>query len=213
MGFKESGRVIYISICLLLAALVVYSNAFSTEALQKEPLQQVFPDVDNWKGTFDTSLDKEISAVLSLDDYLFRTYRKRDDTISLYIGYYRTTGKLGASHSPLVCFPGQGWELSDPEIVELRTDAGMINATTMVVKKGFDQQLILYWFQSYNMTSGGTFWQKVNNFWMRLNANPEDNAFVRVSAPIHDGNYGDAYERAVDFTRDFYPLFFKYITV
>ena len=204
---------IYIAICLLFSAVVVYGENFlpSVEPTNKQPLRQVFSDVGKWEGITDQSLTDEVTNYLNLDDYLFRSYKKDDIIVSLYIGYYRTTAKIGDSHSPLVCFPGQGWDVSNPQSAEVETNAGQVNATSMTVEKGSDRQLLIFWFQSYDMTSGGTFWQKIHNLWGRVNLNPEDNAFIRVSAPIIGDNNSKAFQYAEAFVEEFYPLFLNYI--
>ena len=62
-----------------------------------------------------TPLGPKIVKALELDDYANQSYSDGKDTISLYIGYYFTAKKVGAAHDPLVCFPGQGWVVSDTQ--------------------------------------------------------------------------------------------------
>jgi EpsI family protein len=211
MGYKANGRLTYILICLLATACLVYLKPSQNTSDAKEPLDKVFQNVSDWKSVRNTELQKNVIDALELDDYLFRTYSKDQRMVALYIGYYRTSTKIGAAHSPLVCFPGQGWEISVPEKVDAELASGKINAEKLIAKKGVHHELLLYWFQSYDMTSSGTFFQKVNNFWARLTSRPEDNAFVRVSVAIRDDNNDEALQTAIDFIRDFYPRFIRHI--
>lgn len=211
MGYKVNGRLIYIFICLLVTAFLINFKPSADIHDIKEPLSQVFVAVNGWKNVSDADMQQDIIDALDLDDYLFRTYSKDGRVVSLYVGYYRTAAKVGAAHSPLVCFPGQGWEISTPEKVDAYSESGKINVEKLIARKGRQHELLLYWFQSYDMTSSGTFWQKVHNFWARLNSRPEDNAFVRVSVPIQDDNNEAALKTAVDFIQDFYPHFLRYI--
>lgn len=211
MGYKANGRLIYIFACLFLASFLIYFKQSANIHDKKESLSNVFVNVNGWKYISDTNMQKNIVEALELDDYLFRTFRKDQRVVSLYVGYYRTATKVGAAHSPLVCFPGQGWEISLPEKVNAISDSGKINAEKLIIKKGRQHELILYWFQSYDMTSSGTFLQKVHNFWARLTSKSEDNAFVRVSVSIRNGNNEDALKTAINFIQDFYPNFLRYI--
>lgn len=212
MGYRQNARLINIIACLCFAVFFIHFKSSSENPNPKEPLNRVFADVDEWKGIEDVVLETEIVDSLGLDDYLFRNYRNGLDMVSLYIGYYRTTGKIGAAHSPLVCFPGQGWEVSTPRQATMKTTAGDINVEELVAQIGTHRELLLYWFQSYDMTSRGTFYQKIKSFWARVNSKPEDNAFVRVSVPIRDGNTVESYQKAVNFIQRFYPEFHAYIT-
>ena len=213
MGPKSTRRINYIISLLIFNTIVVYCST-SEKSLQttRQPLQTAFSDVGQWKGQNDVPLEQDIFAALKLDDYLFRNYQKNKRSISLYIGYYLTARKLGASHSPLVCFPGQGWEVSLPAEVELETRVGSISAEKLIVKKGMDKQLLIYWFQSYDQTSRGTLRQKLNSLLNKLLGKPEDNAFIRVSTSILNENYYDAYEMALSFINEFYPEIYNFIT-
>lgn len=211
MGNKTNRRLIYIVVCLLVAANFIYFVPSAEIHDIKNPLSSVFENINGWKNVHDTVIQQNFVTALDLDDYLFRNYSKDHQVVSLYVGYYRSTLKVGAAHSPLVCFPGQGWEISAPVKVDAESESGKIKAEKLIVKKGQQHELLLYWFQSYDRTSRGTFMQKVNNFWARLNSKPEDNAFVRVSVPIRENNTEGALDNAVEFVQDFYPHFLRYI--
>ena len=212
MGYRTNGRLIYITACLLIAAFFIYFRPPAETHDSKIPLSRAFSSFDGWKSIGDVNMQQGIVDALELDDYLFRSYSNDRSVVSLYIGYYSTTAKVGAAHSPLVCYPGQGWEISVPQKINVRKEEGTVNVEKLLVRKGRQRELLLYWFQSYDMTSKGTFWQKVHNFWARLNSNPEDNAFVRISVSIQGDNIDAAYITATDFIQDFYPRFLRYIT-
>ena len=198
--------------CLLVVAVFIYSRPSAMIPENKISLSEAFVSFGGWNDIGDIRMQQEIVDALELDDYLFREYRHDIQKITLYIGYYLTSSKLGGAHSPLVCFPGQGWKTSTPENVSIPSKDGRINAAKLIVSKGQNKQLLLYWFQAYDKTSGGTFRQKINNYWARLNAKPQDNAFVRISVLIQDDNYDAAYQTAVRFLQAFYPNFLQYIT-
>ena len=209
---KANGRLIYVVLCLAIAAFFIYFRPLAETHDIKTPLSKAFSSVDGWKTIGDANMQQGIVDALELDDYLFRSYTNEQSVVSLYIGYYRSASKVGAAHSPLVCFPGQGWGISIPQKIVFVQEGETVNMEKLLVSKGRQRELLLYWFQSYDMTSSGTFWQKVQNFWARLNSNPADNAFVRVSVSIEGESVDAAYKTATDFIGDFYPRFLGYIT-
>ena len=206
-----NGRLLYIVGCLLFAAFIIYFRPPAETHGIKTPLSQAFSSVDGWKSIGDVNMQQGIVDTLELDDYLFRSYSNDHSVVSLYIGYYRTAAKVGAAHSPLVCFPGQGWEISIPQKFKVELKGVTVNVEKLLVRKGRQRELLLYWFQSYDMTSSSTFRQKINTFWSRLNSNPEDNAFVRVSVSVHNDDNDAVLKSAVDFIDDFFPSFLRYI--
>ena len=211
MGRTIYRRLIYTFVCFLIAASIIYLNPSDGSISVKEPLNLVFSVVDEWEPVNVIEMQESFVDSLSLDDYLFRSYIKDGKTVNLYIGYYQTAEKIGAAHSPLVCFPGQGWTISTPRTMNIRSDAGMVHSARITAAKDGQQELIVYWFQSYDRTSGGTFMQKINGLWGRLKGNPADNAFVRVSVSVVDNNTDEAERNAVNFIKDYYPLFLAYI--
>ena len=212
MGSSRRNALIYMILCLSLTAAFLHARSSGHEVSPKTPLAKVLAVVPGWSTEGEIPLDLEIVTSLDLDDYLYQTYAKDAAYISLYIGLYRTGEKVGAAHSPLVCFPGQGWEISKPDGIELETAGGTIHLASMTASKGLHKELLLYWFQARDKTSRGTFQQKLYNFLEGLHRGPTDNAFVRVSIPISENDLEKQRQAAFDFIRDFYPLFLRHIT-
>ena len=179
------------------------------------PLLQSFTDLPGWLGMKSTPLTENIVRTLDLDDYLYRTYGASDLPVSLYIGYYRTAGKVGASHDPLVCFQGQGWQIVNrgkglhevPGVPDRQ-----VSYATMMVQRGNNRELIIYWFQTHDRTSDNTFKQKIDMIRQRLTGGGENNAFVRISAPLGKDNREIVRQKMMDFLDVFYPRFKEYIT-
>lgn len=211
MGSSKSRALIFMILCMATAAILLHARSSSYEVLPKPPLAQVMAVVPGWSIEGEIPLDEEIVKALDLDDYLYRTYTKDGAYLSLYIGLYRTAKKVGAAHSPLVCFPGQGWEISKPDGMQLETAGGTIYLADMTATKGRQKELLLYWFQARDKTSRGTFQQKLNNFMEGLHRGPTDNAFVRVSIPISETDIEKQRLAAFDFIRSFYPSFLSHI--
>lgn len=212
MGRTIKKRLIYTLACFLIAACIVYLNPPDDSFSIKEPLNLTFSNIEGWEPLDVTDLSKSIIDSLYLDDYLFRSYTKNGKVVTLYIGYYRKSDKIGAAHSPLVCLPGQGWEITLPQKVRIKVGEEFINSEKLISKKGSQQDLIIYWFQSNEETSSGTFKQKINNLIARIKGGGSENAFIRVSVSIKNDNVDDAFLSIEKFICDFYPILLKYIT-
>lgn len=183
----------------------------SSKASKKQiPLRQVLSDIKGWNVQV-IPLDEKIVGILLLDDYINQKYSKDDKTVSLFIGYYFTADKLGAVHDPLACFPGQGWVISNSEKRTLRIDEDDLQFVSMIVTKGQEKELILYWFQAFDKTSTGTFLQKANALWSRMLYAKEDNSFVRISIPIKGQSIEKAFKTGVEFIKAFFRLFLEYV--
>jgi len=211
VGQIANSRIILLIVCFFLAGSVVYSRTEQPPIVKTVQLHEVLSDIKGWNKSPPVPLDTEIAAALQVDDYININYFRGDETISLYVGYYYSTGKIGASHSPLVCFPGQGWLLSDREDKTIHVESDTINLEKMVASRGDRQELLIYWFQAYDRTSPGTFMQKVNNFLIKLKGDMDHNAFVRVTVPIKNNDFDKAYQTGVDYINAFYPPFLKFI--
>ena len=211
MGNLRYARVITVVICFALAAVFVYWQPASKAREKQHRLNEAFSHLEAWKAGGPISLDEKVVKSLDLDDYLNQNYSNDSETISLYIGYYLTGNKVGASHSPLVCFPGQGWVLSGTESKSVRVGQENLGLTVMVATKGETKELILYWFQAFDTAHPETFRQKVYAFWAKLVHHREDNAFVRVSLPMTGKDREKTFQTGISFLEVFYPRFLEYV--
>lgn len=205
-------------ICFLLTSLIIYwRNPESKPDKKREPLTKALTDINGWTMNGSTQFEKNVVDSLKLDDYVNQSFTKKineKDTLNLYIGYYYTGGKIGAAHDPLVCFPGQGWIVKGRDKGILKLDKKQdfsVSYSTMIVEKGQEKQLILYWFQSYDKSNPDTFSQKISSLWAKISNKGEDNAFVRISISIGDEPIEKYKGITLDFVKDFYPIFLNYI--
>jgi len=207
-------KIIILIIFFALTSVFIYWRPSSRAIEKKIPLTQALSDIKGWKSAMSTQLDPRIVKALKLDDYVNQTYSKGNNTVSLYIGYYLTTKKVGAAHDPLVCFPGQGWVLSDTQkdkIVLNPKPEDPIPYSSMIAQRGSQKELIIYWFQSYDKTNPDTFSQKITSLYQKIFKHREDNAFVRLSTPVGKKSLFECQETIHKFIRAFYPIFLNYV--
>ena len=215
MGHTGNKKVITVIILFLLTSLFVYGKPEPKRSIKKRSLNEALAMVDGWKTGSNVPFDKAVLETLALDDYLNRVYTKEGKSVSLYIGYYLTSGKVGAAHDPLVCFPGQGWDVSDRNTGTIKIDESAdisVSYSVMKVKRGEgDNQIILYWFQAYQAANANTFLQKMTTMMQKFTDANEDNAFVRLTCATAATSESECIETMKDFTRAFYPVFLEYI--
>lgn len=198
-----------------MTSILIYTRPESKPIKKEIPLNQALADLDGWKARGQIPLDQSITEALELDDYVNQVYTNKEKQVSLYIGYYLTGEKIGAAHDPLVCFPGQGWVVKSRDKGELILDKELsgdsISYSTMIVEKGDERQLILYWFQSYDITNPDTFSQKLSSLYGKIIKSGEDNAFVRISISLKQEPVSSYKETILEFIKVFYPEFLNYI--
>ena len=155
-------------------------------------------------------MDESVYQGLNADENVFRNYYSSSQgALNLYIGYYGTMRGGRANHLPQFCYTGQGWAIErwDKASIEMDPAMGPVDVQKMVVTKGSDRQLVLFWFQSFDqkvMSSGLELnLRKLKN---RLLYNRSDGAFVRLSTNVIGGDVERAFHRLSGFAKVLYPL-------
>ena len=186
-----------------------------TGAQPTMPLNQAFTNLADWPAMAPIPLTSDIVQALQLDDYIYRRFGQPGNQIALYIGYYRTSSKVGASHDPLVCFQGQGWQIKSQNQGFFQLDDIdnlKINYSTMIAQRANHREFIIYWFQTNDRAANSSFWQKIDMISQRLHGNKVINAFVRINAPLNDSSEAQVRDRILGFMRVFYPQFITHIS-
>ncbi|MDP2052425.1 MAG: EpsI family protein [Acidobacteriota bacterium] len=209
-------RAIAVFACLVSAA-VFMANARGSEAPIVRTTFASFPmKIDGWEAVNDPPMEKEILAVLGVDDYLSRAYYRPDGAgVGLYMGFYGSQRQGDTIHSPLNCLPGAGWEpLSEGR--KVLADAGGpgvdIEVNRYVVQKGLDRQLVLYWYQARGRVVASEYKSRALLIGDAIRFNRTDGSMIRVITPIPLGSDGaDAERLATEFVLSLYPLLAGYI--
>ena len=214
MGQAKPVTFVVAIVLFLCVSLVVYTKPQGKVQVKERQLSSALSQIDNWQLIGKVALLPAVAESLQLDDYLYQNYRNGNQEVSLYIGYYLTTGKVGVAHDPLVCLPGQGWLVKHRDHGKLSLADGSghsISYATMVVERNGQKELFLYWFQAYDKAVAGTFSQKITSLTNRLQGLGQDNAFVRLSCTMNNETEQQCRQILTGFIRDFYPLFLQYI--
>lgn len=211
MGNTEQKQLIVLAVLFLAVAVFVH-RAETTVAVQK--LQMLHKELEKVPGhrlLSSSEVSREIAEFLELDDYVQSTYQGPYGPVSLYIGYYYSLAKLSSAHSPLVCFPGQGWQLHEQTKRTLQVNNSQLHYAEMVARLGDRQELVLYWYQAGRTTVPEVYRNKFNALWNRLSGGSQEHAFVRVTVPFHEGEQELARAAGEAFITAFYPAFLTYV--
>jgi EpsI family protein len=179
------------------------------------PIGSAFDSMQKWRGAENYPVSDAIAQALKVDDCLYRSYRRGEDEVVLYVGYYRSAEKVGAAHDPLVCFLGQGWTVSDrgsgTYLISNERET-QVSFSTMIAERETERELIVYWFQTGSTASADTFAQKLAMVWERIRGRNEENAFIRISARIGPEATAEVRRNIFDFVDEFYPILYVYIS-
>jgi len=211
LGNKKEIKAVILIILLAVTALLVHRSPAPFVVKKSRDLQTVFGSIPGYQITSRSPLTEEIIRFLDLDDYTSIGYEKEGTPVGLYIGYYFSLDKVSAAHSPLVCFPGQGWSVEQPVMQRLNINGHAIHYAEMVARLENRQELIMYWYQAGETTAPEVYKNKINAIIQKVSGKSQEHAFVRVSVPFHQSTAEQARETGKQFIAAFYPPFIAYI--
>jgi len=205
-------QAIVLILCLAGTGFLVTLKPVSDTTKKSEALSNELLPLSHQYKTSKNRLSLNVIEALNLDDYMFQTYSSGAVPVTLYVGYYFSGEKIGAAHDPQVCYPGQGWTLSNKKQKTFHLkDGEKINYSSIIAELDGKKELIVYWFQIDSETADNTLSQKIFLFKNKLFQHGESSAFVRISTPLNDTTLQNAEKSIHNFIEDFYPLFLKYI--
>lgn len=198
--------------------------------LSKKPFVE-FPLTlgEQWQGK-ELGLEQNILDVLKLSDYMMRVYvplqriegtgnaeretmnGRREEGVKvgapvwLYVGYYQSQRTGATYHSPKNCLPGAGWQFVEAEQAMVPVPGtAPITINHVVIQKGLDKQVVLYWYQDRGRVIASEYWAKAYMIWDAMTKNRTDGALIRISVPVTTTTE-EASQRGLAFLRDFWPL-------
>jgi EpsI family protein len=218
MKISMTTRVLIFCICLLAGAITLAHDSGPATVPPRDSLSNLPMVIGSWRGREMGELSENERDMLRVDDYANRAYTKPDGTsIGLYIGFHRA----GGFHSPLNCLPGAGWIPVKKSYLDLPVKASAggaaetsIHINQIVILKGLDKQVVLYWYQGCGRVIASEYWGLIYGMIDKMRLGRTDAALVRIIAPAEslDPAAEQAAARdAADFARAIYPLLSRYI--
>lgn len=213
MGTKKDTKLLILICVLGITCILVYSRYRAPQIVEKAPLKNYLMQLDGYETGQSVDLSSDHVSMLKLDDYIFIDYKGQKRNPNLYIGYYYTASKAYASHSPMICYPSQGWKIDNkPSKSSLQVGSRTINYEEIIVSLGDRKELVLYWYQAGLQTNTQVYKNKISLGYNKLMNNDEQHGFVRVALPFN-GNYNETKHAATIFIKTLYPQFINYISV
>lgn len=177
-------------------AIVVLSQVFilkqhSDEEIIYTTSLAAFPArIDAWHGSR-VALPHDVIDALGFDDYVNVDYfetGKPSEKINFYVAYYANQRKGDSPHSPRVCIPGGGWEISSFKRTRLSLTSGQDMPVNRVeISKGSNRQLVYYWFIERGDVVANEYRKKWLLFKDALFSQRSDGALVRVVMSVAAG--------------------------
>lgn len=199
---------------VLMMATFTYLK-FTGHGTEVQPLQpfSTFPkQIGEWTGK-EQFFSEEIYAAVGVDDSALISYiNPLNESIQLYIGYYKSQRKGDMIHSPKNCMPGSGWEITSESLedVELK-DGKIINIIKLILEKGAEKQIVLYWFHGRGHIINSEYKQKIYLVMDSIFKNRTDDSFVRLISPVADNKEEDTLAYMKQFTKNLLPVLDVYI--
>ena len=207
-------------LCLvLLATAGVIARASKPEIVPiRESLDGMPLRIGPWTGGPSQIMESKVLSILGVDDYVNRTYVSPDlFPAHLYVGYYESQRSGDTMHSPLNCLPGAGWNPVKRGHISIPVGNGAaIEINRIVIMKGGEKQVVLYWYQSHGRVVASEYWGKIYTVIDAVRTNRTDAALVRVVCPVAGmgaASEKDAEERAVEFVKELFPLLERFLPV
>lgn len=191
-SIQISRELIFSSIIILIAAFAWHFSPSTVANLPSRDPLVLFPTkISGWSGQRQI-LNENIERVLAADDYLIANYTNPDAaaSASLFIAYYKSQTDGSGIHSPEVCIPGGGWEVSSwskKDTGVITSNGSSLEVNSALIQNGTNRQLVYYWFEQRGRHLTGDYATKFYTIMDSLSRGRTDGALVRVLTPINVG--------------------------
>jgi EpsI family protein len=155
----------------------------------------------DWRGV-DLPIDSAAIDLIKPDFYIYRNYALDGQNINVFIGHYETLEKSDLAHSPLVCYPGQGWEITEKNRIEFKVSQRNIEFASMTVQKGAQENLVVFGYRTEKLITGSIIKARLHLIKERILNNSERSAFIRFSTGIVNGNLNGANRLLINFIKN-----------
>jgi EpsI family protein len=178
-------RAVAIAVLVLGGGLYAAQAQGPDRAVAREPLASLPCAIESWRCGGDMPFDREILAVLGVDDYVNRTYAGgAGRVVGLYVGYYASQRTGDAIHSPQNCLPGSGWQPVASERTSIDAGGTRLPVNRYVIEKGLSRQVVVYWYQGRGRVVANEY---ANKFWLMVDQarlRRSDGSLVRLVVPV-----------------------------
>lgn len=205
---------LFSTILILAFSIFLFHNIQNREELLPEhkPLARYPDSIGPWQGRH-IPIDNKVLNKLKLTDHLqmdfHHTRNFNNPPVTLYIAYYNSQRKGRSPHSPRVCIPGGGWEITQLIQDELtpRVLQTPFRFNRAIIQKGEQKQVVIYWFQQRGHYMANEYlvkWQLLKD---TVLLNRSDGALVRLVSSIDTNeSAAEAEQRVLTFAKANLPI-------
>jgi exosortase D (VPLPA-CTERM-specific) len=191
---------VLITVLLLSALFINWFEQRGEVIVSRAPLSEIPAKLGDWtqKGS-DIRFSEQTESVLRTSDYVMREYADPMGRFAnLYIGYYASQRTGATYHSPQNCLPGAGWEMNQPELVEITTPSGKtFIANRYIIENGQSKAVMIYWYQGRGRATSSEYSDKVYTVLDSVLRRRSDGAMVRVMTSVTNSE-AEALQTALD---------------
>lgn len=174
------------------AAAILHLTPQPTPApIERDPLVLFPRTIGDWQAGLPERLEASTEAVLGADDYYGSSFELAGSQfpVSLFIAWYRSQTEGSGIHSPEVCIPAGGWEMSriSPTEVTVTGKDGVpvtVPVNRATIRKGLSRQLVYYWFEGRGRQMTSDYRAKVMTLLDSISMGRSDGALVRLVTPL-----------------------------
>ena len=189
---------IIVLLFLVISVMIFYKIHFRDTQEISIDISKFPLTIGTWKGE-NTLRDKNIFDILETEDLIVREYIKDNNKVNLAIVYYG--GKIEGFHRPEACFSGQGSELIDKELEEIKVNNRIVKVNKLIFKQKEQKRILWYFFYSKGYFTGNYKdfrWRLLLN---ELKGKKHGVAMVQISSTFRKDE-----EKAVENLKEFTPL-------
>ena len=112
--------------------------------------------------------------------------------VDLFMAYYHSQTDGSGIHSPEVCIPAGGWEVSRWERVPVTLDSGVtVTVNRATIQQGINLQIVYFWFEQRGRRLTSDYAAKIYTVMDSLTMGRSDGGLVRLITPV-SGPDGEA---------------------
>ena len=201
------------SAVIIAAVFLLRYAGHSQDVPPLKPLSEFPLQIDSWVGSPERFSDR-VYEILGVDDTFMATYRNSGGGwVQLYVGFYESQRKGKMIHSPKHCMPGGGWNIVQTSLVPIGMPDrnGDISVLKLMLQKGGERQMVLYWFQSRGRFIASEYFDKIYLILDSITRSRTDGSFVRLISPVHENGDEIALETLKEFASRVIPVLEEYL--
>ena len=197
---RSSRALIVTSTMVMICGLAWQLSPTRADTLVNRMTFAEFPmKLGEWSGSPQT-LDPVIEKVLGANDYLLADFASATGkpTVNMFLSFYNSQTKGSGIHSPEVCIPSGGWEVSGWRSKVITVDGSnpvSFSVNRAIIQKGLERQLVYYWFEQRGRRFTNDYRAKFNTVLDTITRGRSDGALVRLVTPITSADGEDGADK------------------